>query len=55
MLSASLNKTFPSFVHSVDYAAVYELKLNCLAECDVEYIKSSIDFWMSDRAGDCDF
>ena len=37
-------------------AAAYELKLKCLAvltDCDVEYINSSIDFWMSDRAGDC--
>ena len=36
--------------------AAYERKLKCLsvqADCDVEYIKSSIDFWMSHRDGDC--
>ncbi len=34
----------------------YEYKLKCLAVlggCSVDEIKSSIDFWMSDRAGDC--
>ena len=39
-----------------DGAASYELKLRCLAllaDSDVEDIKSSIDFWMTDRAGDC--
>ena len=33
-----------------DGAAAYELKMLC---CDGEYIKSTIDFWMFDRAGDC--
>ena len=48
-----------NITHSgADGTAAYERKLKCLAvlaECDVEYIKRSIDFWMSDRAGDCDF
>ena len=39
-----------------DGAAAYELKLKCLAtlaECDIDDIKCSIDFWMTDQAGDC--
>ena len=27
--------------------------LAVLADCDIEGIKSSIDFWMTDHAGDC--
>ena len=39
-----------------DGAAAYEFKLRCLAilaNSSVDEIKSSVDFWMSDRAGDC--
>ena len=35
----------------------YNYKLKCLAilgNCEVSDLKSSIDFWMSDRAGDCE-
>ena len=48
-----------NITHSgADGTAAYERKLKCLAvlaDCDVEYIKRSIDFWMSDHAGDCVF
>ena len=39
-----------------DGATAYEFKLkilSVLADCSVEDIKSEIDFWMTDRAGDC--
>lgn len=40
----------------VDGARAYETKLKCLAalpNSSVDEMKESIDFWMSDRAGDC--
>jgi hypothetical protein len=39
-----------------DGASAYEFKLKCLsvlADCSVEELKGSIDFWITDRAGDC--
>ena len=39
-----------------DGAAAYEYKLRCLAillDTDMEEIKTAVDFWMTDRAGDC--
>eukprot|EP00918_Siedleckia_nematoides_P017625 GHVU01037888.1.p1 GENE.GHVU01037888.1~~GHVU01037888.1.p1 ORF type:complete len:100 (+),score=13.34 GHVU01037888.1:609-908(+) len=39
-----------------DGAKAYEFKLECLAilsNTTVDEIKEHIDFWMSDRAGDC--
>ena len=40
-----------------DGAQAYQFKLNCLAilaNSTTEELKSEIDFWMSDRAADCD-
>ena len=37
-------------------AKAYEFKLKCLsilAECSVDELKTAIDFWITDRAGDC--
>ena len=41
---------------AVDGATAYELGLkilSVLAECSVDELKSEIDFWITDRAGDC--
>ena len=40
-----------------DGAKAYEFKLNCLAilaKSTVDELKSEIDFWMTDRAGECE-
>ena len=40
-----------------DGAKAYEFKLKCLAilsNSTVDEVKSAIDFWMTDRAGECD-
>ena len=40
----------------LDGARAYELRLkmlSVLAECSVDDLKSEIDFWITDRAGDC--
>ena len=39
-----------------DGAAAYKYRLRCLAilgDTDVEEIKTAVDFWMTDRAGNC--
>ena len=39
-----------------DGAAAFEYKLRCfaiMADTDVEEIKTAVDFWMTNRAGDC--
>ena len=40
-----------------DGAKAYEFELNCLAilaNSTIDELKSEIDFWMSDRAADCE-
>ena len=43
-------------VVTLGYTELYEYRMKCLAvlyNSTVEHIKESIDFWISDRAGDC--